>query len=182
MTPIRTKLALCCLSLCWLGLPLAAQAADSHATTMPGGPVYVRLKPISFSVIGADNRIDKEVSILLDLELEPEKTEPMLDPFKRKMMDAFLVELNEAYTEHKPDDPPVGGDAFEGQAARGCDQYCRARADPRRPDHVDRRTRPRPVGLFKDIRSAEWRAENGSARPDNCRLSRAARRPSCSAS
>jgi hypothetical protein len=113
MTPIRTKLALCCLSLCLLGLPLAVQAADSHATTMPGGPVYVRLKPIAFSVIGPDNQIDKEVSILLDLELEPDKTEPLLDPFKRKMMDAFLVELNEAYTVHTPDDPPVGGDALK---------------------------------------------------------------------
>jgi flagellar basal body-associated protein FliL len=107
MISLRLTLALC-LSL--LVLSPAAHAADSHATTMPGGPVYVRLKPISFSVIGPDNRIAQEVSVQLDLELEPEKNEQMLDPYKRKMMDAFLVALNEIYTEHKPGDPPVGGD------------------------------------------------------------------------
>ena len=113
MTPLRTPLVLCCLGLALLAAPLAARAADSHATTMPGGPVYVRLKPISFSVIGPDNRISQEVSIQLDLELEPEKAEPLLDPYKRKMMDAFLVTLNEIYTEHKPGDPPVGGDELK---------------------------------------------------------------------
>ena len=113
MTSIRTVLALCCLGLCVLSAPLAARGADSHATTMPGGPIFVRLKPISFSVIGPDNRIAQEVSIQLDLELEPEKTETMLDPYKRKMMDAFLVTLNEIYTEHKPGDPPVGGDELK---------------------------------------------------------------------
>ena len=110
MTPIRLTLALCCLGLCVLAAPLVARAADSHATTMPGGPIFVRLKPISFSVIGPDNRIAQEVSVQLDLELEPDKNELMLDPYKRKMMDAFLVTLNEIYTEHKPGDPPVGGD------------------------------------------------------------------------
>ena len=113
MKPIPTLLALYCLFLCSLSLEPVARAADSHATTMPGGPVYVRLKPISFSVIGADDRVDKEVSILLDLELEQSKTEPMLDPYKRKMMDAFLVALNEIYTEHKPGDPPVAGDLLK---------------------------------------------------------------------
>jgi flagellar basal body-associated protein FliL len=96
-------------------LPAIAQAAESHAVTMPGGPVYVRLRPISFSVIGADNKIDKEVSILLDLELEPDKTEPQFEPYKRQVMDAFLITLNEAYTEQKPDDPPVGGDDLKAK-------------------------------------------------------------------
>jgi hypothetical protein len=80
---------------------------------MPGGPVYVRLKPISFSVIGPDNKVNKEVSVSLDLELEESKTEPMLDPYRRKMMDAFLVTLNELYTDRKPDDPPVAGDVLK---------------------------------------------------------------------
>src|SRR5579859_1871240 len=113
MTSIRKTLALCCLSLACLMIAPAARAADSHAVTMPGGPVYVRLKPIAFSVIGPDDRIDKEVSVLLDLELEQNKTEPMLDPFKRKMMDAFLLALNEAYSERKPGDPPIGGDELK---------------------------------------------------------------------
>jgi len=103
------------LSLTLLALPAIAQAAESHAVTMPGGPVYVRLRPISFSVIGPDNKIDKEVSILLDLELEADKTEPQLEPYKRQVMDAFLVTLNEAYTEQKPDDPPVGGDGLKAK-------------------------------------------------------------------
>jgi hypothetical protein len=99
----------------FLGLLPAPQgwAAESHATTTPGGPNYVRLKAIAFSVIGPTNKIDKEVSIMLDLELEPQKTEAMIDPYRRKMMDAFLVALNEIYTGRKPDDPPVGGDELK---------------------------------------------------------------------
>jgi hypothetical protein len=110
MRRLRFLLPIVCVSL----LPVPhGQAAESHATTMPGGPNYVRLKAIAFSVIGPTNKIDKEVSIMLDLELEPQKTEAMIDPFRRKMMDAFLVALNEIYTERKPDDPPVGGDELK---------------------------------------------------------------------
>ncbi len=105
--------------LCALGLGLAlappAFAADSHAVTMPGGPVYVRLKPISFSVIGPDNKIDKEVSVLLDFEMEQDKNEGMLDPYKRKIMDAFLVTLNEIYSERKLDDPPIDGEELKSR-------------------------------------------------------------------
>jgi flagellar FliL protein len=109
MNRIGLLFVLVCLSL----LPAPVWAAEGHATTMPGGPVYVRLKPISFSVIGRDNKVTKEVSIALDLELEANKTESMLDPYRRKMMDAFLVTLNEIYTEQKLDDPPVGGDVLK---------------------------------------------------------------------
>lgn len=109
------KLVALLLPFALLTLPAVAEAAESHAVTMPGGPTYVRLRPISFSVIGADNRINKEVSILLDLELEQDKTEPQFEPYKRQVMDAFLIALNEAYTEQKPDDPPVGGDELKAK-------------------------------------------------------------------
>jgi hypothetical protein len=97
-------------------------AAEGHAGSMPGGPVYVRLKSLSFSVIGPDNKIDKEVSILLDLELEPNKLEPMLDPFRRKMLDAFLVTLNEIYSERKPGDPPVGGEELKDRLMKAAEE------------------------------------------------------------
>ena len=94
MNCLRLLLLITCLGL----LPVSrGQAAESHATAMPGGPNYVRLKAIAFSVIGPTNKIDKEVSILLDLEMEPDKTEAMFDPYRRKMMDAFLLALNEIY-------------------------------------------------------------------------------------
>jgi hypothetical protein len=110
MTGFRLLLLACCL------IPtLPAGAAEKVATTLPGGPVFVRLKPISFSVIGADNKLQKQVSIQLDLELEPDKAEPALDPYRRKMLDAFLVALDELYSDRKPDDPPVDGDELKGK-------------------------------------------------------------------
>jgi hypothetical protein len=109
MTPLRALLLTVCLGM----LPAPMAFAQGHASSLPGAPVYVRLKPIAFSVIGPNNKIDKEVSILLDLEMEPEKTEPMLDPYRRKLTDAFMVTLNQIYTEHQPDDPPVGGEILK---------------------------------------------------------------------
>ncbi|MGB8841048.1 MAG: hypothetical protein WCC64_08230 [Aliidongia sp.] len=109
MTPLRALL----LTICFALLSAPAAFAQGHAPSLPGAPVYVRLKPIAFSVIGPNNKIDKEVSILLDLEMEPDKTEPMLDPYRRKLTDAFMVALNEVYTEHRPDDPPVGGEILK---------------------------------------------------------------------
>jgi|GEM_PF-4318265 hypothetical protein len=105
----------CCRALLFaicLALLSAAPAAatESHGSTLPGAPNYVRLKPIAFSVIGPDNKIDKEVSVLLDLEMEPDKTDAMLDPYRRQMMDAFLLALSDIYTERKPGDPPVAGE------------------------------------------------------------------------
>jgi hypothetical protein len=109
MTLFRTLLLTVCLGF----LPMSLALAESHGPALPGAPSYVRLKPIAFSVIGPNNKIDKEVSILLNLEMEPEKTELMLGPYRRKLTDAFMVALNEIYTEHKPDDPPVGGEVLK---------------------------------------------------------------------
>ncbi len=90
-----------------------AAAPASAGEGAAGGPIYVRLRPISFSVIGQTNRIDKEVSLMIDLELEDGKTEPMFDPFRRQVMDNFLVALSEVYDEQKPGDPPVAGEAIK---------------------------------------------------------------------
>jgi flagellar basal body-associated protein FliL len=80
-----------------------ALAAETHPGGVPGGPVYVRLPPISFSVIGPSNRIDKEVSISIDLELEKDKTEQMFEPYRRNLQDAFLVTLTSLYEDDNPD-------------------------------------------------------------------------------
>jgi hypothetical protein len=91
-------------------LPDVTQAGEGSG---PSGPTFVRLRPISFSVIGATNKIDKEVSLMLVLELDEGKTEQLFDPFRRQVLDVFLTTLNEIYDEQKPGDPPVSGDLLK---------------------------------------------------------------------
>jgi hypothetical protein len=82
---------------------LPAIAGENIPSGEPGGPAYVRMPPIAFSVIGPSNRIDKEVSITLALELEPGKTEQNLEAFRRLLMDSFLVTLTTLYEDENPD-------------------------------------------------------------------------------
>ncbi|HVJ52380.1 MAG TPA: hypothetical protein VM689_07960 [Aliidongia sp.] len=97
-----------------LALMLGTSLIGSAALAAEGsGPSYVRLRPISFSVIGPSNKIDKEVSLSLVLELEGGKTEAQFDPFRRQVLDSFLVALNELYDSQKPGDPPVPGEAIK---------------------------------------------------------------------
>lgn len=84
-------------------LAAPALAAETHPAGVPGGPVYIRLPPISVSVIGPSNKIDKEVSISVDLELENDKTEQMFEPYRRTLQDAFLVTLTSLYEDDNPD-------------------------------------------------------------------------------
>jgi len=91
------------LALLLAGLASRVGAAENHPAGVPGGPAYVRLPPISFSVIGPANRIDKEVSISIDLELEKDKTEQMFEPYRRNILDAFLVTLTSLYEDENPD-------------------------------------------------------------------------------
>ncbi len=77
-------------------------AAESHPAGTPEGPVYIRLSPISFSVIGGTNKIDKEVSVMADLELEKGKTEQDFEPFRRNLIDSFLVTLTGLYDDSAP--------------------------------------------------------------------------------
>ena len=90
----------------WLALAGApALAAEGYAAGAPGGPAYVRMSPIAFSVIGPSNRIDKEVSVTVALELEQGKTEQMFEVYRRSVIDAFLVTLTAIYEDEHPDDP-----------------------------------------------------------------------------
>lgn len=81
----------------------ASIAGENIPSGEPGGPAYVRMPPIAFSVIGPSNRIDKEVSITLALELEEGKNEQMLEAYRRTLMDSFLVTLTTLYEDENPD-------------------------------------------------------------------------------
>lgn len=80
----------------------ANAAGENHAAGTLTGPVYVRLNPISFSVIGPTNKIDKEVSVQIDLELEKGKTTDMLEPYRHNIIDAVLVTLTGLYEDNNP--------------------------------------------------------------------------------
>jgi hypothetical protein len=54
---------------------------------------------MTVSVIGTTNRVDREVHLMLDLELEPGKTEQMFEPYRRTLLDNFLVTLKGLYDE-----------------------------------------------------------------------------------
>jgi hypothetical protein len=82
------------------GLPVRA----GHAADGSIGPDYVRLTPISFSVIGDDNKIDKEVSVFLALELKTGVKEAELNPYTMRLQDTLLVALTQLW-----DSRPVHG-------------------------------------------------------------------------
>jgi hypothetical protein len=87
-----------------------ARAAEGGA---PDGPVFVKMQSVSFSVIGANNKIQKEVQILINLELEKGKVEAVLDPFKRRLQDAFLVACSEMWDSRAIDAPAIQGDEIK---------------------------------------------------------------------
>lgn len=80
----------------------AALAAENHPAGTEDGPAYVRLPPIAFSVIGPTNKIEKEVSIQIDLELEKGRSEQQFEPYRRNLLDAFLVTLTGLYEDDNP--------------------------------------------------------------------------------
>ncbi len=80
----------------------AAGAAESHPAGPEDGPAYVRMPPIAFSVIGPTNKIDKQISVMVDLELEKGKTEQMFEPYRRSILDSFLVTLTGLYDDENP--------------------------------------------------------------------------------
>ena len=89
---------------CLIALVLSLAALPAGAAENIG-PAFVRLKPISFSVIGPTDKITKEVSIVLNLELEEGKDEKSLDPYRRQIGDAFLITLSDIF-----DAVPAGSD------------------------------------------------------------------------
>ena len=98
-------LTLAVLALAALGMPaLAAEGGESNA------PVFVKMQGIAFSVIGANNKIQKEVQLAISLELETGKVEALLDPYKRRLQDAYLVAMSDMWETRAKDAPPVSGD------------------------------------------------------------------------
>jgi len=81
----------------------------------PDGPNFVKMQAISFSVIGADNHIQREVQVLVNLELEKGKLEAALDPFKRRLQDAFLVAMSEMWDSRPSDAPPISGEEIKAK-------------------------------------------------------------------
>jgi hypothetical protein len=81
-----------------VGATILGSTAQAAAPTI--GPNYLRLTPIAFSVIGDDNKIDLEVSIVLALELKPGVTEAMVSPFQPKIQDQALVTLTDLWEAH----------------------------------------------------------------------------------
>jgi hypothetical protein len=90
-----------------------AWAAEGGAPA--DGPVFVKLPAVSFTVIGANNKIQKEVQILINLELEPGKIEAAFEPFKRRLQDAFLVTCSEMWDSRAIDAPPIQGDEIKAK-------------------------------------------------------------------
>jgi hypothetical protein len=87
------------IALLFLLLPAGAARAEDGI-----GPDYVRLTPISFSVIGDDDKIDKEVSVFLALELKSGVKEAQLNPYTMRLQDSLLVALTQLW-----DSRPVRG-------------------------------------------------------------------------
>lgn len=79
------------------------------------GPIFVKMQSVAFSVIGNDNKIQKEVQVLINLELEKGKVEAALDPYKRRLQDAFLVALSEMWDSRARDAAPIQGDEIKAK-------------------------------------------------------------------
>ena len=90
-------------------LPSSRARAEEGGEKKPvvAGPIYVHFTPLSFSVIGVNNRIYEQVSISLVLELAKNKGENALDPFTPRLQDAYLTALSQIWDEHPVGTPPV---------------------------------------------------------------------------
>ncbi|HEV2677111.1 MAG TPA: hypothetical protein VGV37_21460 [Aliidongia sp.] len=90
-----------------------AHAAEGGGASSSDTPVFVKMPGIAFSVIGSNNKIQKEIQLLISLELEKGKVEAALDPFKRRLQDAYLVSLADMWESRPADAPPVSGDEIK---------------------------------------------------------------------
>ena len=95
-------------------LDAPARAAEGGGAA-PDGPVFVKMPSVSFSVIGANNKIQKEVQVLINLQLEKGQVEAVLDPFKRRLQDAFLIACSEMWDSRAADAPAIQGDEIKGK-------------------------------------------------------------------
>lgn len=105
----RCAVVLQVLALIALCLPFVAAHAEEGGEKKPvvAGPTYVHFTPLTFSVIGTDNRIYEQVSIMLVLELAKGKGDNALDPYTPRLQDAYLTALNQLWDEHPVGSPPV---------------------------------------------------------------------------
>jgi hypothetical protein len=80
------------------GRPAAAEEGKKPATGEGAvqGPTYVRLPPIVLPVFEGTH-ITRRAGIVLDLELEPGRTELELEPNRRQLYDAFISDLYALY-------------------------------------------------------------------------------------
>ena len=100
------------LTLAVAALVPSAPMTPAHAAEGgdPNAPVFVKMQGIAFSVIGSNNKIQKEVQLAISLELETGKVEALLDPYKRRLQDAYLVAMSDMWETRAKDAPPVSGD------------------------------------------------------------------------
>jgi hypothetical protein len=84
-----------CVAVLWTAILSLARPAGAAEQSI--GPTYLRLTPISFSVIGDDNKIDFTVDVILALELKPGVTEAMLSPYQPKIQDQALIALTDLW-------------------------------------------------------------------------------------
>lgn len=110
--PIGRFLRSLLLTLALAALAPAALGTSAYAAEGgdPNAPVFVKMQGIAFSVIGANNKIQKEVQLAISLEMEKGKAEALLDPFKRRLQDAYLVAMSDMWESRDKDAPPVSGD------------------------------------------------------------------------
>ena len=95
----------------WAVAPLAHAAEHGGGGGgNPDGPNFVKMPVIAFSVIGADNKIQREVQIVINLEMAKGKLEPELDPFKRKLQDAYLIAMSDMWDARPANAPSVSGE------------------------------------------------------------------------
>ncbi|GGF28523.1 hypothetical protein GCM10011611_38250 [Aliidongia dinghuensis] len=95
--------------------PAPAARAAEGASADPNAPVFVRTQGVAFSVIGANNKIQKEVQLAFSLELEKGKLEAALDPFKRRLQDAYLIAMSDLWESRPADAPPVSGEEIKAK-------------------------------------------------------------------
>jgi hypothetical protein len=86
--------------------PAAADEGEGQKAAVQG-PNYVHFDPLSFSVIGPDNRIAEEVSIMLVAQMAPGKSEAALDPYTPRLADAYLTALTDLWDQHPIGTPEV---------------------------------------------------------------------------
>jgi hypothetical protein len=90
----------CLVSVLLLG---SVAAAAEHGEGKPKGegaiegPTFIKLPPIVLPVFNSENKVARQVGLVLALELEPGKTAADIEPNRRKLHDAFITDLYTLY-------------------------------------------------------------------------------------